>query len=60
MTLTEKMKSIMIKIKHKFICDHTFEPVYFNEEECIGIRYFVCSKCGKVAFGRSKITGKLK
>ena len=58
--ITQKMKSLIAKAKNRFFCDHTFEPVYFNEKECIGIHYFVCSKCGKVAFGRSKITGRLK
>ena len=50
MILMKKMKSIMIKIKHKFICDHTYEPIYFDENECLGIRYYVCSKCGHVVF----------
>lgn len=48
------MKSLMIKIKERFFCNHDYEPVYFDEERMSGIRYYVCRKCGKVIYSTRK------
>ena len=51
--LIQKMKSLIINIKSKYCCDHTFETVRRGDFDG-PIMYHVCTKCGKVVFGEPK------
>lgn len=46
-----KMKSIMIKIKQKYFCNHQFERLYDNSYlDYSHVRRYKCSKCGKILY----------
>lgn len=49
-----KMKSIIVKIKHKYFCDHEWETIRYSDEPYSNIQFKVCIKCGKVKFGNKK------